>query len=43
MGHHDAVNLLPITWFVKPDGTLAGKGTGLHSQQWFDDQVKALF
>jgi cytochrome c biogenesis protein CcmG/thiol:disulfide interchange protein DsbE len=40
---YDAVDLLPITWFVKPDGTLSGKGTGLHSQQWFDDQIKALF
>ncbi len=40
---YDAVNLLPITWFVKPDGTIGDKGTGLHSKQWFEDQIKALF
>jgi cytochrome c biogenesis protein CcmG/thiol:disulfide interchange protein DsbE len=40
---YDAVDVLPITWFVKPDGTIAGKGTGLHPQQWFDEQIKALF
>jgi peroxiredoxin len=40
---YDAVNLLPITWFVKADGTISEKGTGLHSKEWFDDQIKALF
>jgi len=40
---YDAVNLLPITWFVKADGTVSSKGTGLHSKEWLDDQVKALF
>jgi cytochrome c biogenesis protein CcmG/thiol:disulfide interchange protein DsbE len=40
---YDAVNLLPVTWFVKADGTLAGKGIGIHSKEWFDDQIQALF
>ncbi len=40
---YDAVNLIPITWFVKADGTISNKGTGLHSKAWFDEQVRALF
>ncbi len=40
---YDAVDLLPVTWFVKADGTIGGKGMGLHSRTWFDEQVKALF
>jgi len=40
---YDAVNLLPITWFVKADGSIEAKGTGLHPKEWFDDHIKALF
>ena len=40
---YDAVDVLPITWFVKPDGTIGGQGTGLHPKSWFDENVKALF
>jgi thiol-disulfide isomerase/thioredoxin len=40
---YDAVELLPITWFVRRDGTISGKGVGIHSKDWFDEQVKALF
>ena len=40
---YDAVELLPITWFVRRDGTISGKGVGIHPKDWFDEQVKALF
>lgn len=35
--------VLPATWFVKADGTVTTKVTGIHSKEWFDSQIQALF
>ena len=35
--------VLPATWFVKADGTIHTKVTGIHGKDWFDSQIQALF
>ena len=40
--NYDAVFLIPITWFVKADGTIHLKHPGSASREWFEEQVKAL-
>jgi thiol-disulfide isomerase/thioredoxin len=39
---YDAVFLIPITWFVKPDGTIHLKHPGSATREWFDEQIRAL-
>jgi thiol-disulfide isomerase/thioredoxin len=34
---------IPVSWFVKPDGTVSAKLVGTQSREWFERQVKALF
>jgi peroxiredoxin len=34
--------LVPVSWFVRPDGRVHLKSTGIHSKGWFEEQVKAL-
>ncbi len=39
---YDAVFMIPITWFVKPDGTVHLKHPGSASREWFEEQIRAL-
>jgi cytochrome c biogenesis protein CcmG/thiol:disulfide interchange protein DsbE len=39
---YDAVFMIPITWFVKPDGTIHLKHPGSATREWFETQVRAL-
>jgi len=39
---YDAVMMIPITWFIRPDGTVFLKHPGTGTKQWFEDQVKAI-
>ena len=39
---YDAVVMIPITWFIKPDGTIFLKHQGPATKEWFEKQVKAL-
>jgi cytochrome c biogenesis protein CcmG/thiol:disulfide interchange protein DsbE len=49
VGHEDLMEaygasvFIPVSWFVKPDGTVHVKHSGPASKQWFEEQVKALF
>jgi len=40
---YDAVYGIPISWFIRPDGTVALKRPGYNSKAWFDEQIRALF
>jgi thiol-disulfide isomerase/thioredoxin len=48
LGHDDfqakygAVLMVPVTWFIKPDGTVLKKHEGPASKDWFEAQVKAM-
>lgn len=35
--------VLPVTWLIKPDGTVHSKVTGIHSKDWFDKNIQELF
>lgn len=39
---YDAVFFIPVTWFVRPDGTVSLKHPGSATKEWFEEQVKAL-
>ena len=41
--HNEANFTIPISWFVKPDGTILLKKLGSDSKEWFDQQIRALF
>jgi peroxiredoxin len=40
---YDAVGAIPVTWFIRRDGTVYLKKMGTDSREWFEAQVKALF
>jgi thiol-disulfide isomerase/thioredoxin len=40
---YEASFQIPISWFVKKDGTVYLKKMGSESPEWFDAQVRALF
>ena len=39
---YDAVVMIPITWFIRSDGTIHLKHQGPATAEWFETQVKAL-
>jgi len=40
--HYGAHIVVPVSWFVKRDGTVHLKSMGTNSTEWFEKQVKAL-
>lgn len=40
---YEASFQIPISWFVKKDGTVYLKKLGTESPEWFDAQVRAIF
>ena len=42
MEAYEAVMFIPVTWFVRPDGTVALKHPGSASKAWFEQQIRAL-
>jgi thiol-disulfide isomerase/thioredoxin len=48
LGHDDLLDTyeaysVPLSWFVRRDGTVYLKKTGTESKEWFETQIKALF
>jgi cytochrome c biogenesis protein CcmG/thiol:disulfide interchange protein DsbE len=39
---YDAVVAIPVTWFIRADGTIHLQHKGPATKEWFDAQVKAL-
>ena len=40
---YDAEVSVPVTWFIKKDGTVQGRNIGINSREFFESQIKALF
>jgi len=40
--HYGAYSL-PVSWFIRADGSVDYKHTGTQSKDWFEDRVKRLF
>lgn len=39
---YGAVLVIPVTWFIRPDGTILRKHDGPATKEWFETQVKAM-
>ena len=39
---YEAVFAIPVTWFIRPDGTVFLKHAGPATKEWFETQIKAL-
>jgi peroxiredoxin len=39
----DALMAIPVTWLIRPDGTVHAKVTGIHGKDWFEQQIQELF
>jgi cytochrome c biogenesis protein CcmG/thiol:disulfide interchange protein DsbE len=37
----DAESIYPVTWIVKPDGTVQAKAIGVKPREWFEQQIEA--
>jgi peroxiredoxin len=48
-GHDDLLEAyqadiaVPVTWLIRPDGSIATKAEGPQSKEWFQAQIKAMF
>jgi peroxiredoxin len=40
---YDATTIIPVSWLIKPDGTVFAKAQGFHSKEWFESKIRALF
>ena len=40
---YEALDGIPISWFIRKDGTVALKQPGYNSKAWFEEQIRALF
>ncbi len=40
---YDAEVSVPVTWFIKKDGTVQGRNIGINTREFFERQIKALF
>jgi peroxiredoxin len=40
---YEAEMLIPVTWFIRRDGTVALKHNGTQTAEWFERQITALF
>jgi peroxiredoxin len=49
LGHDDLLEIyqadisVPVTWLIRPDGSIATKADGPQSKEWFQAQIKAMF
>ncbi len=40
---YEAEASVPVTWFIRKDGTVQGRTIGINSREYFEKQIKALF
>jgi cytochrome c biogenesis protein CcmG/thiol:disulfide interchange protein DsbE len=40
---YEAEMMIPVTWFIRRDGTVALKHAGTQTREWFERQITALF
>jgi cytochrome c biogenesis protein CcmG/thiol:disulfide interchange protein DsbE len=40
---YQADNVIPVTWFIRADGTVQTMAQGIHPKEWFEAQLQALF
>lgn len=40
---YDALMAIPVTWLIRPDGTVHAKIAGIHGKDQFEQQIQELF
>jgi cytochrome c biogenesis protein CcmG/thiol:disulfide interchange protein DsbE len=35
--------VLPVTWLIRPDGSVQAHAVGIHDRKWFETQIEAMF
>ena len=40
---YDAEVTVPVTWFIKKDGTVQGRTIGINTREFFENQIQRLF
>jgi len=40
---YDAEAVIPVSWLIKPDGTLLAKAQGIHAKEWFEENLTSMF
>jgi hypothetical protein len=40
---HYGAYTLPVSWFIRADGSVDYKHTGTQSKEWFEERIKKLF
>lgn len=43
MEEYEATFAVPVSWFIRADGTVSTRAPGIHPKDWFEAQIKALF
>ena len=38
-----AEDLIPVSWLVRADGSVQAKVSGIHSREWFEQQLLTMF
>jgi peroxiredoxin len=39
----EAEMVVPVTWIIRPDGTVSNKTVGIKEKEWFEREIEALF
>lgn len=39
----DAEQVIPVSWLIRPDGSVQAKVTGIHGKNWFEQQLLEMF
>ena len=40
---YEAMDVIPVSWLIRADGTLLAKAEGMQPKEWFETNIKALF
>jgi hypothetical protein len=40
---YEAEMVIPVTWIIRADGTVAAKTVGIKEKEWFEREIEALF
>jgi cytochrome c biogenesis protein CcmG/thiol:disulfide interchange protein DsbE len=39
---YEAQMVVPVSWLIRPDGTILTKAEGIHPKEWFESQIQAI-
>lgn len=39
---YDAEVVIPVSWLIRPDGTVHAKAQGIHAKEWFEENITLM-